>query len=78
MYLSCLLTLELCAEIHKGPDAGQKVKHCAARLLPRLRSSEQVMRIFFSITQSPKPLGTLQLIRSMLDDTFGGHVTVED
>ncbi len=77
-YLSALVTVELCNEVHKHGKPNTAIRNCCNRLLPRLAPFPRVYLIFKGLAKQPVPSGALHHLRRMLEEMAGGMVVVDD
>lgn len=77
-YLSALVTLELCAEIHRKGKPNTAIRKCCARLLPRLTEYPRVRTIIKGLAAQPLPAGCLHSLRSWLEEMAQGQVVLEE
>lgn len=77
-YLSALVTLELCAEIHRKGKPNTAIRKCCARLLLRLKEHPRISVIFEGLAKQPFPAGCLHSLRSWLEERAPGQVVLED
>lgn len=76
-YLSALVTVELCNEIHRDKP-NTAIRRCVARLLPRLAEHKRVYLIFQGLAKQAFPSGALHMLRRNLEEMAGGRVELED
>ena len=74
-YLSALVTVELCNEIHRDKP-NTAIRRCVARLLPRLTEHARVYLIFQGLAQA-FPSGALHMLRRNLEEMADGRVELE-
>lgn len=77
-YISALVTLELCAEIHRHDKPNTAIRKCCARLLPRLKEFTRISIIFSGLAKQPFPAGCLHSLRSWLEERAPGQIVLED
>lgn len=76
-YLSALVTVELCNEIHRDGKPNTAIRKCVARLLPRLVERKRVYLIFSGLSKQAFPSGALHMLRRNLEEMAGGRVELE-
>ena len=76
-YLSALVTVELCNEIHRDKP-NTAIRRCAARLLPRLTEHKRVYLIFQGLAKQAFPSGALHMLRRNLEEMADGKVGFYD
>lgn len=76
-YLSALVTVELCAEVHRAGKVNTAIRRCINRLLPRLEGHPRVYLIFKGLTKQPFPAGCLHHLRRVLEEMADGQVVLE-
>lgn len=77
-YLSALVTVELCAEVHRNGKPNTAIRKCIQRILPRLTEFRRVYLIFLGLSKQPFPSGALHHLRSSLEEMAGGRVELEE
>lgn len=77
-YLSALVTLELCAEIHRKGKPNTAIRKCCARLLPCPKEHPRISIIFEGLAKQPLPAGCLHSLRSWLEEMAQGQVVLEE
>lgn len=77
-YLSALVTVELCAEVHRKGKVNTAIRRCVNRLLPGLAEHKRVYLIFKGLANQPFPAGCLHHLRRMLEEMVGGKVVLEE
>lgn len=77
-YLSALVTVELCNEIHKHDKPNTAIRKCVMRLLPGLEEHRRVYLIFKGLAKQAFPSGCLHHLRRMLEEMAGGQVVLEE
>lgn len=77
-YLSALVTVELCAEVHRKGKVNTAIRRCVNRLLPGLVEHKRVYLIFKGPAKQPLPAGCLHHLRRMLEEMAGGQVVLEE
>lgn len=76
-YLSALVTVELCAEVHRSGKVNTAIRQCVNRILPRLEAHKRVYLIFKGLAKQPFPAGCLHHLRRMLEEMAAGQVVLE-
>lgn len=76
-YLSALVTVELCAEVHRKGKVNTAIRRCVNRLLPGLVEHKRVYLIFKGLGKQPFPAGCLHHLRRILEEIAGGQVVLE-
>lgn len=77
-YLSALVTVELCYEVHRNGRPNTAIKRCVTRLLPGLVEYPRVYRIFSGLMKQAFPSGALHMLRRSLEDMAGGKVVLDE
>lgn len=77
-YLSALVTVEICNELHKSGKPNTAIRRCVNRLLPRLVEHKRIYLIFKGLAKQPFPSGCLHHLRRMLEEMAGGQVAIDD
>ena len=77
-YLSSLVTVELCAEVHRKAKPNTTIRNCCNRLLPRLVEFPRVYLIFKGLARQPMPAGALHHLRRGLEEMAEGAVVLEE
>ena len=77
-YLSALVTVELCAEVHRKGRVNTAIRRCVNRQLPGLVEHKRVCLIFKGLAKQPFPAGGLHHLRRMLEEMAGGQVVLEE
>lgn len=77
-YLSALVTVELCAEVHRHGKPNTAIRNCCQRLLERLAPFPRVYLIFKGLARQPMPAGALHHLRRGLEEMAGGMVALEE
>ena len=76
-YLSAMVTVELCNEIHRDKP-NTAIRRCVARLLPRLTGHVRVYLIFQGLAKQAFPSGALHMLRRNLEEMADGKVGFYD
>ena len=76
-YLSALITVELCNEIHRDKP-NTAIRRCVARLMPRLTEHKRVYLIFQGLAKQVFPSGALHMLRRNLEELADGKVGFYD
>ena len=76
-YLSALVTVELCAEIHGGTGRDEAIRNCCKRIAPRLASIPRIYGIFSGLARDRMAGVTLYILRRGLEEIAGGAVELE-
>lgn len=80
MYLSQMLTLQICAEIHRGNQPQRKVRAAAKRLAQHAAKARhfRVCQIWAVTAELALPIAHLEKLRSRLEMALEGKLTMED
>lgn len=76
-YISTLVTVELCYEMHRNGKPNTAIRQCINRILPSIAHHRRIWLIFKGVARQPFPSGALHHLRSMLTEMAGGHVILE-
>lgn len=77
-YLSALVTVELCAEVHRAGKVNTAIRRCVNRQLPRLVEHKRVYLILKGLAKQPFPAGCPHHLRRMPEEIAGGQVVLEE
>lgn len=77
-YLSALVTVEICNEIHQHGKPNTAIRRCINRLLPGLAEHKRIYLIFKGLAKQPFPSGCLHHLRRTLEEMADGKVVLED
>lgn len=72
-YLSTLITLELCKELHKHDKPNTAIRKCCAYLIERTQGA-RCKAILAGLMAQPMPAGSLHQLRRVLNEMAGGEV----
>lgn len=76
-YLKTLLTVELCAELHKYGKPNTAIRNCIKQVLPGIEQHHRIYLIFKGLAKQPFPTGCLLHLRRMLEEMAGGKVVFD-
>lgn len=77
-YISALVTLELCAEIHRKGKPNTAIRRCCKLLAPRFERFPRVNAIILGLARQPMPAGAIHHLHRHLEEQADGNVVLED
>lgn len=80
MYLSQMLTLQICAELHRGNQPQRKVRAAAKRMAHHAAKAGhvRVCQIWAVTAELALPIAHVEKLRSRLEAALEGKLTVKD